>query len=199
MAEKWTAEGDWVNTCSCDSGCPCLFYSDPTKGYCDSMDAFHIRKGKYGDVRLDGLNVVLASHSPGNLWKGNWTTAAYFDEKANPKQKKALETIFNGKAGGAPAVLAGLIGTLKGARWVSIKFDPKNHWVQVPDILEYRLKSTEGGNKKKPIQVTNHPLSPDVDSMNMGLGTKSHFRDFGMEFDNTGKDGNWAPFHFKGP
>src|SRR3990170_5029127 len=51
---KWKLDGDWINSCNCDSGCPCLFYSDPTRGFCEALDAFHIRKGKYGDVTLDG-------------------------------------------------------------------------------------------------------------------------------------------------
>ncbi len=160
MPEKWALDGDWINSCSCDSGCPCLFYSDPTMGHCDGMDGFHIKKGKYGKVSLDGLNAVIASHSPGNFWKGNWTAALYLDNKATKEQQTALETIFGGKAGGAPAMLAG---------------------------------------KKKAIRVTNHPLSPAVDPMNMGVGVISHYKDYGMEWDNTGKDGNYAAFHFTGP
>ncbi|MBI3860194.1 MAG: DUF1326 domain-containing protein [Thaumarchaeota archaeon] len=199
MAEKWNLEGDWINSCSCDSGCPCLFYSDPTTGHCDAMDAFHIRKGKYGKVKLDGLNAVMVSRSPGNFWKGNWTAALYLDNKATPEQRAALETVLGGKAGGAPAVLAGLISNLKGVKYGSVKIDPSKRWAMVDGVLEYQLKPTEGGDKSKPIMVANHPLNPDVDSMSMGVGIKSHYKDFDMEFDNTGKDGNYAGFHFKGP
>ena len=199
MAEKWTLEGHWINSCSCDSGCPCLFYSDPTKGTCDSFDAFHISKGKYGKVSLNGLNAVVASHSPGNLWKGNWTAGLYLDNKANSEQKKALETLFGGKAGGPLAVIAGLIKELKGVKWASISIDPEKRWVKIPGALEAQLKPTEGGNKKKPIQVINNPFAPAIDPMNMGVATVSWFKDFGMEWDNTGKDGNWAPFRFSGP
>ncbi|HLE54771.1 MAG TPA: DUF1326 domain-containing protein [Thermoplasmata archaeon] len=196
---RWSLEGDWVNSCNCDSGCPCLFYADPTKGSCEAMDAFHIRKGKYGDVALDGLNVVVASKSPGNFWKGNWTAAVYFDEKANAKQKAALETLFMGKAGGPLAMIAGMIGNLKGSRYVPIAFDGKAHKVSIPGVLEYQLKPTEGGNKGKPIQVLNNPMAPDIDPMNMGIGLRAVFNDYGMSFDNSDKDGNWAPFKMRGP
>ena len=40
MADKWKLEGEWINSCNCDSGCPCLFYSDPTQGSCEALDAF---------------------------------------------------------------------------------------------------------------------------------------------------------------
>lgn len=199
MPEKWTLDGEWINSCSCDPGCPCLFYSDPTLGHCDSMDAFHIAKGRYGNVKLDGLNAVMLGKTPGNFWKGGWTGALYLDKRADPKQRQALETVLGGKAGGAPAMLAGMIGTSKGVKYVDVQIDPKKVWVSVPGILEYQLKPTEGGNKKKPITVGNHPFSPAIDTMNMGVGVKSHYNDYGIEFDNTGKDGNWASFHFKGP
>jgi len=199
MPEKWSLEGDWINSCSCDSGCPCLFYSDPTKGYCDSMDAFHIKNGKYGKISLNGLTAVIASHSPGNFWKGNWSAALYLDKRADKIQQAAMETLFGGKAGGPLAMVAGLIKDLKGMKWTTINFDAKKLWVSVSDVMEYQLKPTEGGDKKKPIQVSNHPLSPAVGAMNMGIGVKSYFKDFGMEWDNTGKDGNYSTFSFKGP
>jgi len=196
---KWKLEGDWINSCNCDSGCPCLFYADPTSGFCESLDAFHIRKGTYGDVKLDGLNVVMAGRSPGNFWKGNWTGALYFDEKANSRQKAALETLFGGKAGGALAVLAGLMSDLKGIKYTRIEIDARKHSVRIPGILEYQLKPTEGGSKKKPIQVANGPFAPAIDPMNMGIGVKASYDDHGLHFDNTGKDGNWATFVLKGP
>jgi len=163
------------------------------------MDAFHIRTGKYGDVTLDGLNVVMATHSPGNFWKGNWSAAVYLDKRANEAQQKALETVFGGKAGGPPAVLASLISEVKGTKWADVQIDPSKHWVSVPGVLEYQLKPTEGGDKGKPIQVANHPFAPAMESMNMGVGVKSSFKDMGMEWDNTGQDGNYANFHFEGP
>jgi len=199
VAEKWKIEGEWVNSCNCDSGCPCLFYADPTQGTCEALDAFSIEEGSYGRTKLDGLKVVLASKSPGNFWKGNWTAAAYFDEKANPPQRKALETLFGGKAGGPLAAIAGLIGNMKGIKYVPISMNPKKLHVKIPGILEYQLKPTEGGEKGKPIQVINNPFAPAMDPMNMGIGVKAHFKDYGMTFDNVGKDGNWSRFKMSGP
>lgn len=191
--------GEWVNTCSCDSGCPCLFRSDPTKGYCDSIDTYHIRKGNYGNLALDGLNVVYLIRTPGNMLKGNGTGAIYFDERANAKQRQALETVFKGKAGGAPALLASLVSTWKGIKYVPTKVDAKKRSVSIPGIVEYQLKPTEGGNAKKPIVIHNHAFEPAFAAAQMGIGVKSHYKDYDMQFDNTGKDGNWATFKFSGP
>ncbi len=198
MAVKWKATGDLVDHCNCDPGCPCLFYSDPTQGHCDTMLAFHIRIGKYGNVKLDGLNFILMGLTPGNFWKGNWRAALYFDERADPKQREALETVFTGKAGGAPKMLAGLIGTILGSKYAKIEIDARKKHVRIPGVLEYRLDPNLGADKK-PITLSHHPLYPDVGTINYAKAVTSHYSDFGVTLDNPGKDGFWSPFNFSGP
>lgn len=198
MAEKWNAKGEWMNSCNCDPGCPCLFWSDPTAGHCDAIDTFHIGTGKYGGVKLDGLNVVYATRSPGNIWKGNMWGAIYLDAKANAKQKQALETIFTGKAGGVPEAITKLVGKLAGLKWAQIKIDTRKRTVEIPGVLSFRLEPSKGGDQKTPIKVVNHPFGPAIAPMEMGKGTSSSYRDYEVEFQNTGKDANWAPFSFKG-
>jgi hypothetical protein len=198
MAEKWKMTGDILDNCNCDPGCPCLFYSDPTKGHCDSLWAFHTRTGNYGDVKLDGLNVVMVTMSPGNFWKGNLKAAVYFDERANPKQREALETIFAGKVGGAPATLAGLISNLLGTKYAKIEVDTGNRHARIPGILEFGLEPNLGGDKE-PIGTSHHPFSPAMGTLNHGKGVDSHYTDFGNTLSGTGGDGLWSTFDFSGP
>lgn len=199
MAEKWKLKGYWANSCSCDPGCPCLFYSDPTKGYCDGVDTLRFTEGNYGKVKLGGTTICIMAKAPGNFWKGNWTAALYIDEKANPAQREALQTIASGKAGGPMALLASLIGTMKGTKFVPIKADFKGMAISIPGIYDFKWEPIIGGDKKKPIRVTNHPLSPVFAEANMGKALTSHFKDYEFEFDNMGKDCNWAPVSMAGP
>ena len=199
MAEKWKVTGDWQNTCSCDPGCPCLFWADPTTGSCEAIDAFHFRTGNYGKTGLNELNVVMASRSPGNFWKGNWSAAVYIDEKANGKQREALEKILSGKAGGTMAVIAGMISNMWGTKYARIQFDTKKREVKVPGIIESVLEPNLGGDKKKPITVGNHPFAPAFGPMNMGKSRTNTFKDHGQSWSHPGKDGNWAGFVMKGP
>jgi hypothetical protein len=76
---------------------------------------FHIERGSYDGIALDGLNVALAIHTPGPMAEGNWSVAAYIDERADDKQTEALGAIFTGAAGGPMAVFAPLIGENLGA------------------------------------------------------------------------------------
>ena len=199
MPEKWTLKGYWANSCSCDPGCPCLFFSDPTKGYCDGVDVMRFTAGNYGKVKLGGLSIALMAKSPGNFWKGNWTAAAYIDEKADARQREAFQTILSGKAGGPTALLASLIGTMKGTKFVPIKADFKRMSISIPGIFDFKWEPVLGGDKKTPIKVSNHPLSPVFATANMGKAVRSHFKDYEFEFDNTGKDCNWAPVSMRGP
>lgn len=72
----------------------------PTDGHCDVALAFHIDEGNFNGVPLEGLNFVAANYTPGPMADGNWTSALYLDERANPQQREALEQILSGQMGG---------------------------------------------------------------------------------------------------
>ena len=125
---KWQLSGDYFENCNCSVVCPCLvstaapLTSKPTQGVCDVALIFHINNGNYGSVRLDGLNVAVVAHTPGPMANGNWTVAAYIDERADEKQTEALGAIFTGAAGGPMAAFVPLIGNNLGAKKAPIKY-----------------------------------------------------------------------------
>ena len=49
------------------------------------MLAYHIRQGLYGDVHLDGLNLIALGAFEGNLWAGETkaTLGLFIDERAD--------------------------------------------------------------------------------------------------------------------
>ena len=53
---------------------------------------------------------------------GNWTLAAYIDERADDKQTAALAAIFGGGEGGPMAAFAPFVGKHLGAKRVAIKY-----------------------------------------------------------------------------
>ena len=127
MAEvrHWRATGDWFDVCKCTIPCPCTFAQAPSEGDCDGIMAWHIREGRFGDVRLDGLNVVALSYFKGNVWAGETkaTVGIYMDERADEHQREALQMIFGGEAGGWPAEFASVIGEVRGIEYVPITFE----------------------------------------------------------------------------
>ena len=69
--QKWHLSGDYFENCNCNVVCPCLvspsapLTARPSQGVCDVALIFHIDKGNYGQVSLDGLNVAVVGHTPG--------------------------------------------------------------------------------------------------------------------------------------
>jgi hypothetical protein len=194
----WSLKGTYFESCNCDVACPCIFLSNPTDGECTVLVGWHIDEGSDGEVSLNGLNVALAVHSPGNMIETKWRAAAYVDDRATEAQQGALLKIFGGQAGGHPARLASHIGELLGAGPAPIEFkmDGGRYSLKVGDIAEMEIEQM-AGQGDGPITVTGHPLciSPGVPAT-VAKSTRLSYRDHGMNWDLSEKNGFFAPFSY---
>ena len=93
----WEIEGVEFVNCSCDCGCPCQFNSLPTHGNCRAHTFVHVDRGRYGDVSLDGLDWGIMAMWPGPIHLGNGTFRVVVDERADARQRAALEAIGQGR------------------------------------------------------------------------------------------------------
>ncbi len=92
---EWSMQGVEFGNCNCDVGCPCQFNALPTHGDCRAHTFVQIEKGRFGDVPLDGLRWGILASWPGPIHLGNGTFQAIVDERADPKQRAALEKLFS--------------------------------------------------------------------------------------------------------
>ena len=97
---RWTIAVDYVETCNCDFGCPCNFNGFPTDGRCEALVGYHVRKGRFGRTRLDGLDVIYAAAWPHAIHQGGGSLRLYISEGASAEQRAALVRIFSGRAKG---------------------------------------------------------------------------------------------------
>jgi hypothetical protein len=199
--KSWKLTGDYFETCSCDVVCPCLVSPNPpltarpSQGACDVAIAFHIDRGSYDGVLLDGLNVAVVGHVPGPMADGNWTLAAYIDERADDRQSAALEAIFGGAEGGPMAAFAPLVGAHLGVRKVPITYSiqGKTRSAEIPDVMRMSVDPLPTMHPGGEIWTSaGHPIAPDKLALAMG-GKDSTFTDHGMRWDNSGKNGHYAP------
>ena len=51
----WEATGTLFEACSCSVPCPCNFRQSPSRGYCHTVYAYHLKSAHFGAVQLDGL------------------------------------------------------------------------------------------------------------------------------------------------
>jgi len=201
---KWQLTGDYFENCNCDVVCPCLaspaapLTSRPSRGACDVALAFHIDQGSYGDVALDGLSVVLAAHAPGPMADGNWAVAAYIDERADDRQTAALGAIFTGADGGPMAAFAPLVATQVGVKKVPIGYAVrgKGRSVEIPDIMQMAVEPIPTMHPSGEIWTAlGHPVAPDRLALAVGR-QGSTFSDYGMRWDNSGRNGHYAPIRW---
>jgi hypothetical protein len=197
---KWRLTGDYFENCNCDVVCPCLvspaapMTARPSRGMCDVALVFHVDKGSYGQVSLDGLNVAVVAHTPGRMADGNWTLAAYVDERADDKQAGALGAIFSGAEGGPMEAFAPLVGTHLGVKKVPIKYAiaGKRRSVEIPGIMDMAVEPLGSLHPSGEIWgATGHPVAPDKLAFAVG-GKGSTFTDHDMRWDNSGKNGHYA-------
>lgn len=206
MATPWKIEGDYFENCNCDVVCPCLvspaapLTAKPTRGACEVALIFHIDRGDFGGVALDGLNVVIAARTPGPMAEGNWSVAAYIDERADERQTEALGTIFTGAAGGPMAAFAPLITTHLGVAKVPIAYriEGRRRSAEIPGTLHMSVHALPSLREGEAIwAATGHPVNPGQLAFAVG-DQDSTFTGHGMRWDNSGKNGHYAPIAWSG-
>ena len=208
MAEKikWHVEGDWFDVCKCNIPCPCTFAQAPTYGDCDGVLAYHIKKGHFDDVSLAGLNILALGQFNGNIW-GDETKATlgiFIDERADEKQRQAIQTIWSGQGGGFPAVFADLVGEMRGIEFAPIEFeiaDDLAYWrAEIPGKVVAKAEALTGPMTPpgKRVQTHNAPGSE------MGPGTVATWatattneaKGFGFSWQWNGRSSKHIPFNW---
>lgn len=198
---NWTLEGHFFESCTCKDVCPCLHMGSPTEGTCTGLVAWHIDRGAFENTPLDGLNVVVALHTPGAMADGNWKVVLYLDETGNEAQRQALATIFSGEAGGHPAVLASFIAEVLGIEHVPIHYESTEGEVRlsVGQTAGAVVHANEGQDGK-PVTLHNHPLAvaPGFPAV---LATSESLRHqaYGIELDTGRRAAAYSGFSYAGP
>lgn len=206
----WSLEGDWFDVCSCNLPCPCEFAEPPTGDHCEGVLAWHVRKGHFGDARLDGLNVVAVSAFDGNVWAGDRTIrlGMFVDERADDAQHEALAQIFSGAAGGFMATFANLVCETKGVERAPISFtldEDLARWsVVIPDRVDASADALGGPTtpEGRRVQLYNMPgseVGPTDGPATWGKATANAVDAFGYRWDWAGKSSKHIPFDWHGP
>jgi hypothetical protein len=202
---QWSIEGEYFENCNCTVACPCIFSAEapftsmPTEGACEVAFAFHIDSGTFDDASLDGLNVGMVARTPGPMINGNWQVALYVDERADQKQQEAIQAIFSGAAGGTMGSFAPLIGEVLGIKSAPITYSVsgKRRSVEIPGFMTMAVGPVPSamGEDAEMVARNAHPFAPDGVVMAVGQAG-STWSDYGMSWDNSGRNGHYAPIHW---
>lgn len=200
----WRIQGDWFDLCSCAIGCPCIFSSNPTQGFCDGVLSWIIRGGHYGETPLDGLCFVALVHFEGNVFDKNREFGWLIDDRASAAQREALRMITSGQAGGGFKAWAELTMTTLGIEYVPLRVShtPESWEVETPGKVSGR-----GGPFRKFMvpadsvcTIINAPR-PEVTPGHVTLGqaAKNEVNVFGRTWSWPGHSAKHIRFDMRGP
>jgi hypothetical protein len=202
---NWRIEGEYMETCNCAFICPCIgsnLAARPTEGDCKAAIAMRVDKGEKGSTSLDGIAFIILMHAPGPMDNGNIKVGLIVDEKANDDQVKAIGEIVSGTTGGPMALVAPLVGEFAGVekRPIIFEVDGMNRSVKAGELVDQAITGVPSLSKEgEPIYLDNtaHPVSARLALAN---ATRSHFKAFGIEWDDTSttRNGHFAPFSWAG-
>ena len=196
----WSVQGTYIEACTCEVACPCIFLSPPTEGECRAVVGWHVEKGRHGETPLDGLNAALIAYAPGNMKDGQWKVALYLDERGDDKQRAALQGIFSGADGGHIANLGPLIGQVLGARPAKITFergakDRFRFQVEGAASAEFEPIQGQGGETS---EIKGHPLAVSPgQAVTVSRASQLKIGDHGISCDIAGRNAFFAPFAYQ--
>ncbi len=204
LIPEWNIKADYVETCNCDYGCPCNFNGFPSHGFCRALVLYHITEGRYGNVGLDGVDVVFAASWPKAIHEGNGTTQLFVSKGASVDQRNALLAIFSGQAkGDGPfAIFAPTFKYILEPQFVDldVKIDGRRSTFSVPGILDVQIENfrnpvtgEEQDTKLNLPQGFIWKLADCAKSRVMKISTPS------LNFEDSGKNAFYAVVQHKGP
>ena len=163
----------------------------------------------YGQIPLDGLNVLALSYFKGNIWTGEAKASIglFFDEKANSQQREALQMIFSGKAGGFMAEFAKLVQDVRGVEYAPIKFDVSedlSYWrAEIPGKVVAKAEALTGPMtpQGKRVQTINPPGSETGPGTvaTWGKAIANEVNAMGFKWEWNGRSSKHIPFDWNGP
>jgi hypothetical protein len=198
---RWTLAGTVLIACNCDYGCPCNFNARPTHGHCEGGWTWRVDHGRYGDTDLDGLNFGVFVQWPGAIHEGNGHALILVDERADDRQREAVQTLVGGDVGGPWGVLAWTWPTVDGPYAVGyeVETDGVTFRVKAGDSVELQSESIR--NPVTGAEVHPSALLPEGIILKRGdFGSSARFRVAnGIHFEHSGRYTAVGAFDYSGP
>ena len=201
MATNWRLRGQVLVACNCDWGCPCNFNARPTTGKCEGGWTWHIEEGSCDGTPLDGLSFSVYANWPGAIHEGNGEALILIDQRADTRQRAAIQELLGGQVGGPWAIL--------GWTWPKVHGPFDSTYELTFDGVNSRLKcgeyvDLEGGPIRNPVSGAEaHPavtLPEGIIFKKGDLGATARFRvSSGVQYDHSGQYMAVGPFEYAWP
>ena len=195
VVEDFDLEGTALFQCECAAyACPCQKNGAPNHGTCEAADFVHITSGRYGKLRLDGLNAVVV----GNLVDKNAArlyATIYIDQKASSAQRDALTVILEFQSGAYET------SPLKSSQVKAVPMafsespDKTTYTLNIPGILEEKAVLHRDASGKSLSNVTAMDVWSNTAHYLDNEVYKYHDPEVHRQWDHSGAYANIKYFH----
>src|SRR5438093_6123031 len=92
---SWHFNAQYIEACSCNLFCACYFNPTPDKDFCNFNNAIRVKKGHYGDVKLDGMKIWMSGNLGANFADGDLDSVVVtFEPSASQAQVDAATKVL---------------------------------------------------------------------------------------------------------
>ncbi|MGH9325628.1 MAG: DUF1326 domain-containing protein [Terriglobia bacterium] len=96
----WRVKGQGVVCCPCNVPCPCRTNSVASYGHCEATLYLRITKGNYGNISLNGMQVIDSGGMCAILYRNS--SALYFEPSSSSAQRLAFLKLMASFSGDRP-------------------------------------------------------------------------------------------------
>ena len=197
----WSVEGQWADACNCQAPCPCWKREVPTAGDCGDLFYFHIEKGHYGGLKLDGLDVVQVFKTAGGKSmaqsrkdKDVAVANTYLSKDLSPALAEALNRIFIRLS---PTQLPS--AKLHATKRVNLRaaMAPDQVKIEIPGVLTVDLKATrDESGKPQPFPYSMKAIPWTVPPAVQAESVVYDFKDDGLSWKIRHRHATFARFAY---
>lgn len=197
----WNLEGTYVESCSCNTPCPCTVSLDlgADLDYCRAVLGFKISAGDVEGVDVGGLGAAMIVETPKTMTDGGWKIGLYISDDASDEQAEALGRVFSGELGGTPGTLTPLLGEFLGVERAPMEFsdDGRTHSLRIGDAVDIEVEDVVpfGAENGEPARLTGifHPAG---DTLTIAKPKRATVDGFGIAYEGrsgfSSADFSWA-------
>jgi hypothetical protein len=157
--KRWWVKGLLFENCNCQIVCQGHVSYRQLCNYekCIGHWAIHIEEGRFGNIALNDLNVIILYITPQLMINGGWTETFYIDDRANEAQRLAIERILTGQEGGPWVILSRFVEKRHPTRYLPIHFEDqgrkKRMWVE--GIFDTTIENLRGQDRSQDVIIMN--------------------------------------------
>ena len=174
------------------------FSQNCTYERCRGYWALRIDEGTFGGVSLAGTRALIAFDSPQRMIDGGWLQTIIIDEAASDAQRRALEAILMGRAGGPWEKLATFVGARQPTEFRAINVEDEGpvKRATIVDRLKTVVTQIRGRDKSKPVLFENIFNQIHAPTQVIALGD-SEYDDGVVTFRTAGSHGLFSHFEWR--